>query len=69
MGLAAMVAAARIWYEGGNNEKADHTTDLYPATLTTSHVGGLLYWVVYVYLARKVWLRVRASAVAMLSAA
>ena len=41
----------------------DYTAGVYPALLAASHVGGLLYLVVYVYLARKLWLQVRAAQV------
>jgi sugar phosphate isomerase/epimerase len=39
--------------------QVDYTSGLYPALLTIGHVGGLLYLVVYLYLARKLWVQGR----------
>jgi hypothetical protein len=65
--LEAIRAAGQTLYVAKFN--VDYTTGVYPALLVASHVGGLLYLMVYAYLARKMWLRVRAGSGAQASTA
>lgn len=65
--LTPITAAGRTLYVA--KFAVDYTAGAYPALLTASHIGGLLYLVLYLYLVRRMWLRTRASSVAQVSVA